>query len=539
MTHRFRLALSSTLVIVLAMGGLAAPAGADDDIDAAIEWLEAQQEADGGFELADFPPFETPDAILALAQDAQTSPTWSTGEAAAAVQALDANGGNPGGTPLAWADAFLSGATPSAGVAAKFILLVAGPTGQSTTAFDAAGDGSPVNLQAIMDAGELPDHSYGAGALNATLYALLAHDVLDRPAPEDTVAYVRSVQQDNGGWNFSGDPEGTDLDIDTTALAVSALVANGVPAGDAAVAGGLRLLANQHQDSGAWQSFGADDPNSTAVGLVGVEASGWDTANACWRTSASSAAAAAPYVDPDTWLRSQQITSGAPSAIGRIASPNDGFGVNTFPTSQAVQALFGSWLPVATAASPRVEGFSDVAPCVWYTQGVAWMAENGITRNASGPFGPRSTITNGQLSLLLWNTMDAPADLTDHTFTDIPANAAYNDAVDWMVDAGLVADGGLFSPKREVNRGRVVNLLWRIAGAPEAPDAPVTDVADTAPFADAVDWALDAGIASSLPDGRFLPRKKVTRAQAAVMLHRLASTAPAWGDVTLPGTVEF
>ena len=61
MTHRFRLAIASTLTVLLALSSMTATAGADAATDAAILWLEARQEADGGFELADFPPFETPE----------------------------------------------------------------------------------------------------------------------------------------------------------------------------------------------------------------------------------------------------------------------------------------------------------------------------------------------------------------------------------------------------------------------------------------------------------------------------------------------
>ena len=539
MTHRFRLAVASVVAALLVTSTLATPAGADGATDAAITWLGAQQESDGGFELADFPPFETPDAIAAIAAAAQTTPTWNSTEALDAVEALDANGGGPGGTPLAWADAFLTGPTPSAGVAPQFLVLFAPPPGPSPTPLHPGGARPPVDLEDLMDQGELPDHSYGAGALNATLFALLAHDVLDRPAPEDTIAYVRSVQQANGGWGFAGDPNGTDLDVDTTALALSALTANGLPAGDATIAAGLQFLAKQHQESGAWQSFGADDPNSSSLGLLGVEATGWHTTSPCWRTSSNSSSKGTPYVDPDTWLRAQQVTAGAPGDLGRFASPNDGFGVNTFATSQAIQALLGTWLPTTSAAPPRTEGFTDVPACTWYTQAVAWMAERGITRKTTGTFGPKKGITNGQFARMVWGFMDAPGDLPDHQFTDIPANAAYNDAVDWMVAQNLVNDGSTFSPKRQVNRGRVLNVLWRLAGSPEAPDLTIPDVSDAAPFADAVYWAVDTGVASLLPNGTFRPRSKVTRAQAASMVYRLASTAPAWGDVTPPSTVEF
>jgi len=45
--------------------------------DAAVSWLVANQQSDGGFELAQFPGFETRDASLAIAEAAQTGGTWS------------------------------------------------------------------------------------------------------------------------------------------------------------------------------------------------------------------------------------------------------------------------------------------------------------------------------------------------------------------------------------------------------------------------------------------------------------------------------
>jgi hypothetical protein len=46
-----------------------------------------------------------------------------------------------------------------------------------------------------------------------------------------------------------------------------------------------------------------------------------------------------PYTSPVTWLRADQLPT------GRFQSPNDSFGINTFPTSQSVQALRRGWLP--------------------------------------------------------------------------------------------------------------------------------------------------------------------------------------------------
>ena len=98
--------------------------------------------------------------------------------------------------------------------------------------------------------------------------------------------------------------------------------------------------------TGAWQSFGVDDPNSTATAVMAITAAGFDPRFSCWRDTVSPGLAGRAYASPVTWLKTQS----APD--GHIVSPNDAFPpVNTFATSQAVQALRRGWLPVV-ALSP-------------------------------------------------------------------------------------------------------------------------------------------------------------------------------------------
>jgi hypothetical protein len=80
-----------------------------------------------------------------------------------------------------------------------------------------------------------------------------------------------------------------------------------------------------------------------------VTAAGFDVTTSCWRDTVAPDLAGTAYVSPDVWLRSQQITSGVDA--GRVESPSDSFGVNTFPTSQTVEGLLRSWLPVARATA--------------------------------------------------------------------------------------------------------------------------------------------------------------------------------------------
>ncbi len=332
--HGFRVMI---LVAVLAFSGCrftgwfdaASKATAAD----AVDWLLTQQQADGGFEVAGFPGFETPDAVLAIAEDAQQQSKWSKAQAKAAVLAATTGGFSA----LHAIDDLADSPDLSAGQAAKLVVLVTKPLGDGATTYDPDGDGAR-NLKSVINAGAAPDGTYGA--FNATLYAAIALRALNGTVPAATITAIRDAQGADGGWNFAGDPSLGFSDIDTTGLAVQALVAAKVPASDPDVRGALSYLAESQGASGAWSSFGSDDPNSTSVAVLAITAAGYDPAAACWRDVVAPAMAGDPYVSPIGWLRSQQ------AADGHIESPNDPFGVNTFATSQTVQALRRSSSPL-------------------------------------------------------------------------------------------------------------------------------------------------------------------------------------------------
>jgi hypothetical protein len=328
--------IAGTGILVLALAGFRFTGWNDPLARAAATkataWLHTQQQADGGFEVAGFAGFETPDAILAIAEDAQRQSAWSTAQALLAVQATKV----AGHSALQAIDAF-SQSGLNAGQAAKLIVLVAKPLGMPAWRFDPAHNGA-VSLRAIVKAGKLHDGSYGA--FNATLYAVIALGLLGEPIGADTRAYIRAAQQPNGGWDYAASPTAGDADVDTTALAAQALVAARIPLANPELRNALAFLARAQQSSGAWQSFGSDDPNSTAVSLLAVTAAGYDPAKPCWRDRSVPALRNLPYRSPVSWLRAQQRSD------GRITSPNDPFGVTTFATSQAVTALRRGWLPI-------------------------------------------------------------------------------------------------------------------------------------------------------------------------------------------------
>jgi hypothetical protein len=250
----------------------------------------------------------------------------------------------------------------TAGRAAKLAVLVAIPFGFDVRAFDPAGDGAPVDLVATIEAGGSVEGDYGA--FSETLYAVLALSALDLTVRPETEDLVRDAQQPNGGWDFAGDATGDEIDVDVTSLAIQSLVALGADATDPGVGGGLALLGHSLRGEAGWGDEQGVNPNSTALAILAVTAAGYDAGDRCWRDIHAPATSDERYTAPAAVLRSLQAED------GHIVSPFDASGLNTFATSQSVQALSLGWLPVGRAAA---------APCDVTTYAIV-DADGGIAR---------------------------------------------------------------------------------------------------------------------------------------------------------------
>lgn len=333
-------AVVGSLVVPLVPG---APAGAaPTPIDQAVTWLETQQQADGGFEVSGFPGFETPDAVLALAAAGQTTATWSESEALAAVEAVthETSGEDALDAVDDWVDAVQGDGTASAGAkaqqAAKVIALITVPLGLDETDFDPSGDSATaVDLRAAITAAT-GDGSFPGVTSTGKAYVVRALAALGETPPAGLFSAIAAGQQDNGGFNFAGDPTGTGFDPDITATVVAAYATAGrTLAGDETLRDAVIGLGLQQRWNGEWAGeFDDGNPNSTAVVATAAVALGSDPESPCWRNAADTRLAGLPYPSPVAAIEARQD-----DATGRFTSPSDGFGVNTFATSQAIQGL--------------------------------------------------------------------------------------------------------------------------------------------------------------------------------------------------------
>lgn len=109
-------------------------------------------------------------------------------------------------------------------------------------------------------------------------------------------------------------------------------------------------------------------------------------------------------------------------------------------------------------------------------------------------------------------------------FVDVETSDWYSDAVDYVVDKGLMAgvSDSSFGPAVETTRGMIVTILYRLENEPTAGTADFNDVADGQYYAKAVAWAAANNIVAGYGDGTFGPNNAITREQLVAILYRYA-----------------
>lgn len=169
--------------------------------------------------------------------------------------------------------------------------------------------------------------------------------------------------------------------------------------------------------------------------------------------------------------------------------------------------------------------FTDVPADAYYADAVKWAVAEGITKGTSDTtFGPDVSCTRAQMVTFLWRANGSPVMNYAMSFTDVPADTYYAEAVRWAVSEGITTgtSNTTFSPDATVTRGQTVTFLYRAAGSPAVSGGSFADVAEDAYYADAVAWAVREGITSGTSDTTFAPDSPCTRAQIVTFLYRAA-----------------
>ena len=178
---------------------------------------------------------------------------------------------------------------------------------------------------------------------------------------------------------------------------------------------------------------------------------------------------------------------------------------------------------------PWVNRYTDVKESDWFYESVKFADQNGLFNGTSlTTFEPESDMTRAMLVTVLWRLDGKPAPKSANSFRDVPGGQWYTEPVAWAAENGIVNGVGdnKFDPEGNITREQMATILYRYAQF-KGIDASKRGDLSVFPDGSKVEkWAKDAmqwTVAEKLiggSDGMLLPQGSATRAQVATILMR-------------------
>ena len=153
---------------------------------------------------------------------------------------------------------------------------------------------------------------------------------------------------------------------------------------------------------------------------------------------------------------------------------------------------------------------------------------------AENQFNPKGTTTRGMIVTIL-NRMDGEKQASTTTFTDVPANAYYANAVAWASENGIVNGYGnrIFAPNDNITREQIAVILYNYASYKNADMSKTTSLDKfndgklTEDYAvKAMEWAVASGLFAGTGSNTLNPKGTATRAGVATLLTRIETVLP-------------
>ena len=188
-----------------------------------------------------------------------------------------------------------------------------------------------------------------------------------------------------------------------------------------------------------------------------------------------------------------------------------------------VKNAYGASLEIVLAKAPT---FTDVPVDSFYFDAVEWAVEQKITSGiGDGTFLPNRAVTRAEVVTFLWREAGSPVVEMENPFDDVTEDDFYYDAVLWAVSEGITTGKAAktFAPLDKCNRAEAVTFLWRANEKPESKaEVSFADVAAGQFYTEAVAWAVENNITNGMGDGTFGVSVTCNRAHIVTFLYRCA-----------------
>ena len=179
--------------------------------------------------------------------------------------------------------------------------------------------------------------------------------------------------------------------------------------------------------------------------------------------------------------------------------------------------------------APQInDRFSDMPSSHWAAEIVNELSQKGIVSGDDGKFNPNNSITRAEFCTLIVNAFYKNEIAKGTEFIDVRPDDWFFKYVSILADKGIVngRGNGEFVPSAFITREDMAVIAQRCAadlGIDLIAEKEVHDFADATNFADyskeSVMTLYAAGIISGMPDGTFMPKNNLSRAEAAVVIY--------------------
>ncbi|WP_368043622.1 S-layer homology domain-containing protein [uncultured Flavonifractor sp.] len=141
----------------------------------------------------------------------------------------------------------------------------------------------------------------------------------------------------------------------------------------------------------------------------------------------------------------------------------------------------------------------------------------------NGNFGPTDKMTRAEVAQMFYNLLkdqDVPVTVT---FTDVPEEAWYRDAVQALASLGIVEGigNGKFAPERTITRAEFTAIAMRFTNGALDGENIFSDVSEDEWFYEEVVGSIQYGWINGYTDGTFRPYNNIARSEVTAITNRM------------------
>ncbi|HCT65749.1 MAG TPA: hypothetical protein DIC60_10870 [Lachnospiraceae bacterium] len=175
--------------------------------------------------------------------------------------------------------------------------------------------------------------------------------------------------------------------------------------------------------------------------------------------------------------------------------------------------------------------YNDVKDSDWFKTAVDYVTEKGLMAGTGdGEFGPYISTDRGMIVTIFWRLEGEPSATAKSSFTDVAEGEYYTDAVAWAAENKIVEGygNGIFGPKDTITREQMAAILYRYSKFKNYDTTQggmaVREFSDYGKISDwaleSVGWAVNSDLLSGVGYSQLDPCGFATRAQVASILMR-------------------